>query len=43
VGQLLHRDHSTVLHGDARIRRLAAGEAHVRHDLATLRRYAGAA
>jgi len=43
VGQLLRRDHSTVLHGDARIRWLAAGEAPIRHDLATLRRYAGAA
>ncbi len=43
VGQLLHRDHSTVLHGDARIRRLVAREAPIRHDLATLRRYAGAA
>ncbi len=43
VGQLLHRDHSTVLHGDARIRRLAAGETPICHDLATLCRYAGAA
>jgi len=43
VGQLLHRDHSTVLHGDARVRQLATSEAHVRHDLATLRRYVGAA
>lgn len=43
VGQLLHRDHSTVLHGDARVRRLVARETPLRHDLATLRRYAGAA
>jgi len=43
VGHLLRRDHSTVLHGDARIRRLVAREAPIRHDLATLRRYARAA
>lgn len=43
IGHLLHRDHSTVLHGDARVRRLAAREAPIRHDLATLRRYASAA
>ncbi len=43
VGQLLRRDHSTVLHGDARIRRLVARETPIRHDLATLRRYAGVA
>jgi len=43
IGQLLHRDHSTVLHGDARIRRLVAREAPIRHDFATLRRYADAA
>ncbi len=43
VGHLLHRDHSTVPHGDARVRRLAAREAHVHHDLAALRLYVGAA
>jgi len=43
VGQILRRDHSTVLHGDARVRRLVAREAPIRHDLATLRRSTGAA
>ena len=43
IGQLLHRDHSTVLHGDARVRRLTTREASIHHDLATLRRYVGAA
>ncbi len=43
IGQLLHRDHSTVLYGDARIRQLDACQAPIRHDLAALRRYVGAA
>jgi chromosomal replication initiation ATPase DnaA len=43
IGQILRRDHSTVLHGDARVRRLDACQAPIRHDLATLRRYTGAA
>jgi len=33
VGRLLRRDHSTVLHGEARIRRLAARQPDVRYDL----------
>ncbi len=43
IGQLLRRDHSTVLHGDARVRRLDACQAPIHHDLATLRRYTGVA
>ncbi len=43
IGQLLRRDHSTVLHGDARVRWLDARQAPIRHDLATLRRYTSAA
>ncbi len=43
IGQLLHRDHSTVLYGDARVRRLDACQAPIRHDIAALRRYTGAA
>jgi len=38
VGQLLHRDHSTVLHGDARVRRLVAREAPIRRPAPLCRR-----
>lgn len=38
VGRLLQRDHATVLHGDARIRHLAAGRPDVQYDLDALRR-----
>jgi len=38
VGRLLRRDHSTVLHGDACVRRLAARQSDVRHDIDVLRR-----
>lgn len=38
VGRLLRRDHSTVLHGDACVRRLAARQSDVRYDLDALRR-----
>ncbi len=43
VGRILGRDHSTVMYGHARIRRLSASESSVRDDLARLRRRIGAA